>query len=77
VYLAYGLLTADFMVHRVQLLAGLLPDVWIEAYPRIHHFGLPQRTQPARFAASVRELWARAERRSKEPSPDGDSTYAA
>jgi hypothetical protein len=77
VYLAYGLLTADFMVHRIQLLAGLLPDVWIEAYPGVHHFGPPQRTQPARYAASLSELWARAERRSMVPSPDGDPTYAA
>src|SRR5437879_7827011 len=55
VYLAYGLLTADFLVHRVQLLAGLLPDLWIAAYAGIHHFGPPQRTQPARSAASLRE----------------------
>jgi pimeloyl-ACP methyl ester carboxylesterase len=76
-YLAYGLMTADFMVHRVQLLAGLLPDLWIEAYPGIHHFGPPQRTQPAHYAASLRELWARADRTSLAPSPEGDSTYAA
>jgi hypothetical protein len=65
------------MVHRVQLLAGLLPEIWIEAYPGIHHFGSPQRTQPAHYAASLRELWARADRTSLGPSPEGDSTYAA
>ncbi len=63
VYLAYGLLTEEFMVHRVQILAGLLPDLWIEAFPGVHHFGPPQRTQPARYARSLRFLWARVEGR--------------
>ena len=77
VYLAYGLLTADYMVRRVQLLAGLLPDVWIEAYPGVHHFGPPQRTQPARYAAALRTLWARAERRRAARPDGGDRGYAA
>jgi pimeloyl-ACP methyl ester carboxylesterase len=67
VYLAYGLLTADFMVHRVQLLAGLLRDVWIEAYEGVHHFGPPQRTQPARYARALRHLWLRADGRDQSP----------
>jgi len=76
VYLAYGLLTEQFMVHRVQLLAGLLPDVWIEAYPGVHHFSPPQRSQPARYASALRYVWARAERRPVEKAA-GDRTYAA
>jgi pimeloyl-ACP methyl ester carboxylesterase len=76
-YLGYGLLTEEFMVHRVQVLAGLLPDIWIEAYPGVHHFGPPQRTQPAHFADALRQLWSRAERDETKPTPEGDSTYAA
>jgi pimeloyl-ACP methyl ester carboxylesterase len=78
VYLGYGLLTAKFMVHRVQILAALLPDLWIEAYPGVHHFGPPQRTQPKRFADALRDLWARAERGGdRRQGPDTDPTYAA
>jgi pimeloyl-ACP methyl ester carboxylesterase len=77
VYLAYGLLTTENMVRRMQLLAGLLPDVWIEAYPGIHHFGPPQRTQPAKYAAALRQLWARAEGRRLGSTTGGDSGYAA
>jgi pimeloyl-ACP methyl ester carboxylesterase len=76
VYLAYGLLTAENMVRRVQLLAGLLPDVWIEAYPGLHHFAPPQRSQPAKYAAALRQLWVRAER-SRTRSAGGDTGYAA
>ena len=77
VYLAYGLLTAEAMVRRVQLLAGLLPDVWIQAYPGIHHFAPPQRAQPARYAASLRQLWARAEGARAGSTSGGDTGYAA
>ena len=77
VYLAHGLLTAEFMVRRIQRLAGLLPDVWIEAYPGVHHFGPPQRTQPARYAWELRQLWARAESRRARPATGGDNGFAA
>jgi pimeloyl-ACP methyl ester carboxylesterase len=77
VYLAYGLLTAETMVQRIQVLAGLLPDVWIEAYPGIHHFIPPQRSRPAKYAASLRELWARAERERAGSTTGGDAGYAA
>jgi pimeloyl-ACP methyl ester carboxylesterase len=77
VYLAYGLLTEEFMVRRVRLLAGLLPDLWIEAYPGIHHFGPPQRTQPAKYAAALRQLWARAEGGRAGSTTGGDTGYAA
>jgi pimeloyl-ACP methyl ester carboxylesterase len=76
VYLAYGLLTGEYMVHRVQVLAALLPDVWIEAYPGIHHFGPPQRTQPARYAHSLRTLWSRADAEMNDHG-SGDTGYAA
>lgn len=77
VYLAYGLLTGEYMVRRMQLLAGLLPDVWIKAYPNTHHFGPPQRTQPARYALDLRQLWARAERPRATAPAEADHTYAA
>jgi hypothetical protein len=77
VYLAYGLLTEEFMVRRVRFLAGLPPDVSIEAYPGIHHFVPPQRSQPAKYAAALRQLWARAEGRGTESATGGDSGYAA
>jgi pimeloyl-ACP methyl ester carboxylesterase len=77
VYLAYGLLTAEAMVRRVQLLAGLLPDVWIEAYPGLHHFSPPQRTQPVRYATALRALWARAEGVRSGSTGEGDAGYAA
>ncbi len=77
VYLAYGLLTEEFMVRRVQLLAGMLPDIWIEAYAGVHHFGPPQRTQPARYAAALRQLWSRAEGSRAGSRTGGDAGYAA
>ena len=77
VYLGHGLLTGEYMLHRVQVLAGLLPDIWIEAYPGVHHFAPPQRTQPAHYADALRALWSRAERAETKPAPDGDKTYAA
>jgi pimeloyl-ACP methyl ester carboxylesterase len=77
VYIAYGLLTHESMVRRVQLLAGLFPDLWIEAYPGLHHFGPPQRTQPARYAAALRQLWARAEGERAGSTRGGDTGYAA
>lgn len=77
VYLAYGLLTNEHMVRRVQLLAGLLPDLWIEAYPGIYHFGPPQRTQPARYAAALRRLWGRAEETRAGSPTQGEGGYAA
>jgi len=77
VYIGYGLLTGEYMVRRVQLLAGLLPNLWIEAYPGIHHFGPPQRTQPARYAAALRQFWARAEGGRAGSTTGGDTGYAA
>lgn len=76
VYLAYGLLTGDYMVHRVQVLAALLPDLWIEAFEGVHHFGPPQRTQPGRYASSLRALWHRADADLGEQT-GGDAGYAA
>jgi pimeloyl-ACP methyl ester carboxylesterase len=76
VYLAHGLLTGEYMLRRIQRLAGLLPDVWIEAYEGVHHFGPPQRTHPARYAEALRWLWTRAEQR-QAVARSGDETYAA
>jgi pimeloyl-ACP methyl ester carboxylesterase len=77
VYLAYGDLTAEYMAHRVQILAGLLPDVWIEAYAGVHHFVPPQRSQPARYARALRQLWARSESLAATADRKPDPTYAA
>jgi pimeloyl-ACP methyl ester carboxylesterase len=76
VYLAYGLLTHEGMIRRIQALAGLLPDVWIEAYPGLHHFSPPQRSRPAHYAAEMRHLWDRAET-GRSSAGRGDSGYAA
>jgi pimeloyl-ACP methyl ester carboxylesterase len=76
VYLAYGLLTHEGMIRRMQTLAGLLPDVWIEAYPGLHHFAPPQRSRPADYATALRHLWARAEA-GRAGSGGGDTGYAA
>lgn len=77
VYLGYGLLTSEMMVRRIVLLANVLPDVWIQAYEGVHHFAPPQRSQPEKYAAALRELWARAERDRVAPKTDGDRGYAA
>lgn len=76
VYLAYGLLTHEGMIRRMQSLAGLFPDVWIEAYPGLHHFAPPQRSRPAHYATALRHLWARAEA-GRGASGGGDAGYAA
>jgi hypothetical protein len=76
VYLAYGLLTHEGIIRRFQALAGLLPDVWIEAYPGLHHFSPPQRSRPGHYAAALRHLWARAEA-GRSAAGGGDSAYAA
>jgi pimeloyl-ACP methyl ester carboxylesterase len=76
VYLAYGLLTQEGVIRRMQALAGLLPDVWIEAYPGLHHFSPPQRSRPGHYAAALRHLWARAEA-GRGGSGAGDTGYAA
>jgi len=76
VYLAYGLLTHEGMIRRMQALAGLLPDVWIEAYPGLHHFSPPQRSRPSHYASALRHLWARAET-GRPTSGRGDTGYAA
>jgi pimeloyl-ACP methyl ester carboxylesterase len=76
VYLAYGLLTHEGMVRRMQALAGLLPDVWIEAYPGLHHFAPPQRSRPDHYASALRHLWARAEAE-RGGAVGGDDAFAA
>lgn len=76
VYLAHGLLTHEGMTRRMQALAGLLPDVWIEAYPGLHHFAPPQRSRPVHYAAALRHLWLRAEA-SLPSSRVSDTSYTA
>ncbi len=78
VYLSYGLASDGSFQQRAQILAGLFPDVWIQAHEGIHHFAPVQRSQPARFAAALRVLWERAETGAAAlDSPHRDPTYAA
>lgn len=77
VYLAYGLLSGESFVRRTQRLAGLLPDVWVQAYEDVHHFVPPQRSHPARYAMALRQLWDRADGVTKTESLHRDPTYAA
>jgi hypothetical protein len=60
----------------MQALAGVLPDVWIEAYPGLHHFNPPQRSRPAHYATALRHLWNRAEA-GRGALGAGDTGYAA
>lgn len=43
-------------------LAGVLPDLSLERFEERHHFDPPHRVEPERLAASLRDLWDRADR---------------
>ncbi len=51
----------DYYARMAERLAGVFPDFSIETFPDRHHFDPPHRIEPARVAASLRRLWARAE----------------
>jgi hypothetical protein len=51
----------DYFALMAERLAGIFPDFAVEQYPDRHHFDPPHRIEPARVAASLRSLWARAE----------------
>lgn len=51
----------DYYVRMAERLRGVFPDFRLEVFPDRHHFDPPHRIEPARVAASLRALWARAE----------------
>lgn len=61
VYVAYGGQSAVVEEIQAKRLAGIFPDCRAEVYEGTHHFAPPQRLQPVRFAASLREVWARGD----------------
>lgn len=63
VYFALGSLSnPDYWAHMAQRLDRTFGDFTLEVYEGRHHFDPPHRAEPQRFAASLRSLWARAER---------------
>ena len=61
VYVAYGDQSAVVEEIKAKRLAGIFPDCRVEVYEGTHHFAPPQRLRPGRFAASLREVWARGD----------------
>ncbi len=51
----------DQFARMADRLAGVFPDFTIERFEERHHFDPPHRAEPARVAASLRALWARAD----------------
>ena len=51
----------DYYAKMAERLARVFPDFTVEVFPDRHHFDPPHRIEPARVAASLRSLWARAE----------------
>ena len=51
----------DYYARMAARLAGVFPDFTVEVFPERHHFDPPHRIEPARVAASLRSLWARAD----------------
>ena len=52
----------DYYALMAERLARVFPDLTLEVFPDRHHFDPPHRIEPARVAASLRSLWARAGR---------------
>jgi pimeloyl-ACP methyl ester carboxylesterase len=51
----------DYYALMAKRLARVFPDFTVEVFPDRHHFDPPHRIEPARVAASLRSLWARAD----------------
>jgi len=51
----------DYYALMAKRLANVFPDFTVEVFPDRHHFDPPHRIEPARVAASLRSLWARAQ----------------
>ena len=62
VYFALGgLSNPDYYARIAERLARVFPNFTLEVFEERHHFDPPHRAEPERLAASLRELWARAE----------------
>ena len=71
VYFALGgLSNPDYYQRMADRLATVFPDFTVEIYTDRHHFDPPHRAEPARVAAALQALWARAE------APTSPSTNA-
>ncbi len=51
----------DYFALMADRLERVFPDFTVEVFPDRHHFDPPHRIEPARLAASLRSLWARAD----------------
>ncbi|HEX6229979.1 MAG TPA: alpha/beta hydrolase [Solirubrobacterales bacterium] len=56
-----GLSNPDLYAREAERLRGVFPDFTLEVFEDRHHFDPPHRAEPERLAASLRQLWARAE----------------
>jgi len=60
VYVSWGSLSGDRYEESARAIQVLFRDVVAEEYEGRHHLDAPHQTEPERFAARLRELWARA-----------------
>jgi pimeloyl-ACP methyl ester carboxylesterase len=62
VYFALGgLSNPDHYAKIAERLSRVFPDFTLEVFQERHHFDPPHRAEPDRLAASLRDLWTRAE----------------
>jgi len=62
VYFALGgLSNPDQYLKMAERLAGVFDDFTLETFEERHHFDPPHRVEPERLAASLLDLWARAQ----------------
>jgi pimeloyl-ACP methyl ester carboxylesterase len=62
VYFALGgLSNPDHYAKIAERLSRVFPDFTLEVFQGRHHFDPPHRAEPDRLAASLRDIWARAE----------------
>ena len=62
VYFALGgLSNPDQYLKIAERLAGVFDDFTLETFEQRHHLDPPHRAEPERLAASLRDLWARAQ----------------
>jgi hypothetical protein len=62
VYFSMGSRSHPRWIGIRERLAGLFPDFTADLYHGLHHLNTSHQAQPERVAASLRRLWARAER---------------
>lgn len=59
----------DYFGRMAERLARVFPDFTVEHFPDRHHFDPPHRTEPDRVAASLRDLWTRADEQLEVGAP--------